>query len=300
MKRRANKPRILVCGLPFPSVELSGWLRKNGIEARAGKTRDLFLGVTRYDIAHFVYSPTIRLRALFLFPFLKLLRRKTVVHWIGSDVLSVLTRRKPRFITRAVSSLIDRNLAQSQWLRDELTEVNIFAEHISIVPNISIFRPLELPNRTTVLAYIPAQRPDFYGGSIILRLAKEFPAVTFLVVASAERKSTFDNVEYLGYVPHDSMSRLYKRATVLIRMPKHDGLPFMVLEALSYGRYVIYNRPFPNCIYAETHDGARQALAGLLHVDKPNQEGALFARSYIRASVIGILRVYESLFRHRE
>jgi glycosyltransferase involved in cell wall biosynthesis len=37
----------------------------------------------------------------------------------------------------------------------------------------------------------------------------------------------------------------YKGATVLVRFTPHDGLSLMVLEALSYGRHVIWTQPFP-------------------------------------------------------
>src|SRR6266403_1239163 len=40
----------------------------------------------------------------------------------------------------------------------------------------------------------------------------------------------------------------YKRASVVWRPVRHDGLSFMVLEALGHGRHVLWTYEFPGCV----------------------------------------------------
>jgi hypothetical protein len=57
------------------------------------------------------------------------------------------------------------------------------------------------------------------------------------------------------------MEKVYKDASVLLRIVPHDGLPRMVLEALSRGRPVVYNHPFPNCTLARNVEESIVAIA---------------------------------------
>ncbi len=65
---------------------------------------------------------------------------------------------------------------------------------------------------------------------------------------------------------------------MLIRLPEHDSLSAMVLEALARGRYVIYSEEFPFTETAGNFDEARDALARLLANRQPNYSGAEYVR----------------------
>jgi hypothetical protein len=84
----------------------------------------------------------------------------------------------------------------------------------------------------------------------------------------------------------NNLTSFIERAAVLWRPVQHDGLSFMVLEALAQGRHVLYSQPFPACIRV---DGASQAHAELLRLLalhearalQPNHDGRrLIARDF--------------------
>jgi hypothetical protein len=102
-----------------------------------------------------------------------------------------------------------------------------------------------------VLAYLRPGREEFYGLVAVLRVAAALPDARVLV-AGCERleQPVPANVRCLGWVA--DMAAVYAGAHVLLRMAAHDGLAFMVQEALAYGRHAVWNHPFP---------GVRQALS---------------------------------------
>ena len=67
------------------------------------------------------------------------------------------------------------------------------------------------------------------------------------------------NVEFLGL--QRDLDPVYRAASILIRVPPHDSLSAMVLEALAWGREVIYSRPFPYTRQAGDEEEAEEALA---------------------------------------
>jgi hypothetical protein len=60
---------------------------------------------------------------VFIFAIGKLLKMKTVMWWMGTDVLKLNTVWHYRWRYRAFSLFIDKHYAQSEWLRDKLKKV---------------------------------------------------------------------------------------------------------------------------------------------------------------------------------
>ena len=75
------------------------------------------------------------------------------------------------------------------------------------------------------------------------------PEITFYIAGSSNETnlSVPNNVIFLGYV--EDLEAIYLKTSVFIRLPKHDSLSAMVLEMLSRGRYILYNKKFPTCHY---------------------------------------------------
>ncbi|MCK9521267.1 MAG: hypothetical protein M0R74_19915, partial [Dehalococcoidia bacterium] len=81
------------------------------------------------------------------------------------------------------------------------------------------------------------------------------------------------------------MDRLYRDASVLVRLTLHDGTSFMALEALSRGRYVIWTYPMPGVEQAQGPPAVTSALLGLWKRHEAgdlglNEEGMVFAREH--------------------
>jgi len=85
----------------------------------------------------------------------------------------------------------------------------------------------------------------------VLEAARQLPAVQFNVVGLRQPPDFLlpRNVRSLGWVP--DLIPLLQETTVLWRPVRHDGLSFMVLEALAQGRHVIYSYPLSGCIAAD-------------------------------------------------
>ncbi len=289
-----SETKVLIHGLPHISRITAYWLNKHGLNAQIGGISSI-LKLKNFNIIHFIYSPTIKIRSLFLLPLLKLARKKIIVHWAGSDVLGLLTKRKMQILNKITKNFVDRHTADAYWLGKELAIMDVKSKVVPTVPNL---KPsvLPLPNEQALLAYLPEKRYSFYGGDIVDKLADEFPEVKFLIVGNDGTKcKKKKNVEYLGYVPYYEMPNVYRKVRGLIRMPAHDGLSLMVVEALLHGRYVIYSKTLPHCFYARNFEEAKKYVIKIMEMNRPNYEGAIFAQHIISESVRKLLAVYREL-----
>jgi glycosyltransferase involved in cell wall biosynthesis len=131
-----------------------------------------------------------------------------------------------------------------------------------------------LPEKFSILTYVPFKRWDFYNGDMILKLAEALPEVDFHILASEGKRITLPNVHTYGFVK--DITPFYKNSSVLIRITKHDGLAKMILEALSCGRQVLRNMPFPHCILVNNLEDCINTLNSLKRKQELNLEGKAF------------------------
>lgn len=209
----------------------------------------------------------------------KILNKKVVCHWIGSDVLEAMKKPKE---TLKFQKYIDLNLAGSQLLQEELLDIGIE----SIVENIILDDILIRNNKLRlkehgVLVYLPTGREEFYGGKLIERLAKEFPKINFYIVANVNTDylKNFKNIKNIGKVSLEEMEEIYDKISILIRIPKHDGLSLMVLEALARGKEIIYKYEHPYTKKAEDYIQLKKQFE--LIIQKP-PEYNLEAAKYVK------------------
>jgi hypothetical protein len=225
-------------------------------------------------------------RAAFLCRIAVALGLPTVIHWIGTDVLNYQTyaQKHPGIvnIVRHVS-----HWATAPWLVEELSQLGIEA---TLVPFASQKRknylslpPPEFPKHFTVLTTIPGERLDFYGWENILKLAHDFPEITFNVLrATGEAiKNKPVNLNFLGWV--EDTFEVYKNSTVAVRMTKHDGYSGSIQEPLALGRYAIWTYPFPGALIAKDYQTLHSHVADLLLLHKKgllktNEEGRQFIK----------------------
>lgn len=179
----------------------------------------------------------------------QIFHKKIVVHWIGTDVMLIREsfQKEPRKIN---ANCI--NLAVTEQLCRELQEIGIDSSYVPIFPMQTLrCEKMPVPKQHAVLSYIPAEREDFYGMSIVRELSERFPNIPFYIVANDGRRDAVppQNLHYLGFLPKDELYRLYEKVSVLLRIPVHDGLPVMMLEAQGLGRTVIhsFDYPFVHC-----------------------------------------------------
>lgn len=181
-----------------------------------------------------------------------LLRKKIIMHWVGSDILEMKEWLNKGHRFSPILLRHSTHWAEVDWTAQELQELGIKAQVVPLTPASFPAEVKELPAKFVVLCYLPPERELFYGGTEMIQLAKQFPEIVFLAVAASPTVSHPDwpeNIISVGWV--DDMEELYPEITVLVRFTEHDGLSFMVLEALANGRYVIWSYPF---------EGVRKAM----------------------------------------
>jgi Glycosyl transferases group 1 len=207
-------------------------------------------------------------------------------YWLGTDVLN--TVREARAGTLRWEALAaardDLHLADAPWLASELESVNLQAR-TAYVPRPYHAPPEASPLRAEfrVLTYLPAPRFDFYGGEPIMEVARRLPDVPFDVVGRRNDPPRREpaNVEWHGWV--SDMEKFYAKATVVVRVPRHDGFGATVIEGLLSARHVVYihDVPFVRTISPVTPEDLLAVLAELRDSHLTGRLGAnLAGRAY--------------------
>lgn len=173
------------------------------------------------------------------------LRKKIIIHWVGSDILDMMSWRNQgnQFSRKLVGEAV--HWAEVKWTAKELKELGLYCRVVPLTPAVFPEEVRDLPEKFVVLTYLPTGKAEFYGESTIVELARKMPEVVFLAVAAntAYRNPNWpSNLISVGWV--DNMAELYSEVVLMIRLTRHDGLSFMVLEALAHGRHVIWGYPF--------------------------------------------------------
>ncbi len=263
---------------PHPGRDLMGWLRLAPALARADI---VYLISTRVDIG----SPQDR--------FLHVRRRPVVVHWVGTDVLIALEEHaKQNISTRLVEA--PHHWCDAPWLVDELRPMGIRAEYVPLPIPVLEAEPSPLPAQFRALMYLPVDAFDreVFDMETLLRLPVELPEVEFILIPSPAESLPQPlpaNLQTPGWV--NDMDTLYSEVSAVVRLVSHDGMSFMVLEALSRGRHVIYTYPVPHVLHASGFEAVAAAIrelaarhhAGTLTL---NDEGRHYALSHFNRETL--------------
>ncbi len=247
--------RILLISFDTQKEQLKNMLDNSDIEVlelnnNKGKIKKLIESIRKIiksDIVYIGYGCYKRNIYLYL---AKIFNKKVISHWIGTDVL--LAKENKNF--NKVLKYIDCNLTCSPVLKEELKEIGIDAIEMPIVPNWSNTNYSELPIKHSVLVYMPEKKEEFYGLKYVKYAAETYPELKFYIVANDNDILNLKNVQFLGRISHEKMEKLYDKITILLRMPKHDGLSLMLLEALIKGKEIIYSYKFPYTQYASSEE----------------------------------------------
>lgn len=266
-------------GPEYHTKLISSQLNQKGIQTIILNKDNLLAELKNVDVVHAIYAfhsvPTLILSKIF--------GKKVICHWIGSDVLS-LHSLFYRFQAAVMNLFIDSHLAGSENLADELKHSNIQAEVMPIVPGLVLQKLKPLPRKLTVLAYLPESSYALYNADNVIKLAEQMPDTNFMIVGTdGTELPKLPNITYLGWV---KMTEIYPKATVLLRIPKHDGMSLMVLEALLAGRYVIYSNDFPFCHKFTDMNDAKSYVEQIKKTKHLNLNGSNFVKSNFSSETI--------------
>lgn len=173
----------------------------------------------------------------------RLMRKPRVIHWVGSDIDNL--RENPQ-LRALLCSPRTMHLAEVAWTAEQLRDFGFAPRIAPLPPRHTGARCLPLPERFTVMLYVPRTRSDFYGRPAFERLMQRLAGAGiryFIVGGGTVTAPPGEDVINLGW--RDNLVDVYKDVSMLIRYTPHDGLSLMVLEALSFGRHVVWTQQFP-------------------------------------------------------
>lgn len=291
--RNNNLKKILVTGaVPYWNNVTARLLQRAGIECDILNRYDFIklIGwalIGRFQRYVYIYQ-VCAINNWIVTLLMMLLRKEFIIHWIGTDVLSFSSGKASKGWRNCITRMLvykktKAHIVDSEYLLDDLKQHGIDASIVRHLTDKIEADVVSLPEKFSVLSYWTDNTRDFFDANTIYRLARAFPEIEFRILkATGDSTISLDNLKFLG--PRDDMENVYAEATVLIRLPKHDSLSKMVLEALARGRYVIYNKGFPYCHFAKGYEDTKKALAEIMKFREPNYKGSQFVRENFSVS----------------
>lgn len=195
--------------------------------------------------------------------------KKLIMVWIGTDALVAQRNLASGGGHLKVDKWIAKQThwAVSPWVAEEVRSLGIDCVHVteSFIPAPESLVPL--PEEFSVLLFLPNAKPNtiwLYGWDYTLEVARQFPHVRFTLVGLPEGQilELPPNIRNAGRLT--DLASTFQHSTVLLRLARHDGLSWMVQEALAQGRHVVYSYPFPGCAQARNSHEAGAELSRLL------------------------------------
>ena len=286
-----RRGRILILGLPYfgkmlaedlsslgwhaeflahPGRSAGGWAKVAGAAARANI---VYLIGSRIDRG----SPQDRL--------LRLRRKPVVIHWVGTDVQIAVEEHRRNNVSLRVAEK-PTHWCDAPWLVDELRTIGLVSTYVPLPIPVESAPAPPLPETFGVFLYYPVDPFDreVFDLETMLRLPEEFPRVCFTMAPSTAEMLPSPlpaNLETRAWI--EDMDAQYRETTAVVRLTSHDGQSFMVAEALSRGRYVIWTHPMPGCIRAHGFEQVSKALGGLV---ERHEAGTLKPNAYGRRQVL--------------
>jgi glycosyltransferase involved in cell wall biosynthesis len=294
---------IAILGSKIPVERLVTRLKSKNIDAVmiTSSLHDLKFKkkIKTHEIIHFIGSPTVTIHGIITLLRFKLWGKKIVVSWRGSDVM--IANNHPIFkkSSRFLQSLIDSNNSLSVNLQKELDSIKV---RTKLQPNptfTQIYELKDLPKTKKIVVYLPDKMEyqwDFYQGEKIKKIIKDFPEVEFLIIGNSGKRFDEKNVKCFEWV--EDMEKIYESIIGVIRIPKHDGLSNVILEATSMGRTVIASSiQFPFCKIANSYEELVFHLKEIIDNPTLNIEGSRYVHDNFDEEVLldQLIEMYKTL-----
>jgi hypothetical protein len=229
-----KKPKILLLGSENAKI-LARQLRYYGVNVKSLSSPHLpTFYFKNFDIIYGVYLCSLTR----YFPLIKLLKKKTVIHIIGSDGVLYVAKRG---FKKSVWKFMLKNCDEIFYVTKELKQL-IGLEKGLVIPipiDTKLFRKIKYNGeKRDILYYCP--NPEIYRLDWIIRYAKTHPNET-ITILGYRSSINLPNVKVITHWPYEKMPILYSMHHRLIRMTTHDGYPKMPYEALLCGLEVVWN-----------------------------------------------------------
>jgi len=285
--------KIGLIGNKYHVLLLQRQLKSRGIEALNLIDNVNFNAIREIEVLHSLWGLGDKKAILIA----NLLKKKIIMHWIGTDAYSVIKRLKYRIIAMISNLFVSKNVAISDNITKELHDIGFDIETVPFISEAVGTEIMPLPKTFSIATYIPDDRSEFYGRKWVYDLAKVFPETIFYVVSGEGGKiiNKPSNIKYLGHV--NDINEIFKKASLFLRLTEHDGLSHLVLEALARGRNVLWTIPFPHCYHAINFDNSRIIIDHLKLNHEINYKGANYVKEKYDQNIVlnGIINMYCSV-----
>ena len=198
-------------------------------------------------------------------------------YWTGRDAVWAADHGPSHEFAMAIGQMGAVQFCRSPALAQQLSTLGVPAKALPLIsPNISGNAPPQtLPSMFTALCYLPRDRREFHGGSIVDALVERLPSVRFLILGDGGSSlASRPNVEWLADA-RESL-RAILRSTVFIDARRDGALSRLALEALGHGRQVITGYELPHAHLARSTDEFAVALRNLREKPTYNLDGRSF------------------------
>ena len=289
--------RVLIVGLPLFAERLSHALSEYDPDSRFVhldtyySKRDKLRALWQIRRADCVVSINGSIQPSHVFELALKRNVPLIMNWVGTDVLkSTKAFKEGKFEQRYIDQAT--HFCEVGWIQEELKEIGINAEIVNFAAFKKSFELIPVPNKKlTILSYIPDRRSDFYGMPTLIRMAKRFPSMNFLIAGTdgAENQPLPENMKALGWV--NKMDGIYDETHVCVRFTEHDGLSNFILESLARGKQVAYKNAFNHCAHCPDEETLAATLLDFEVKlnngdDLINTQGAEFIREEFNENVI--------------
>ncbi|MCF7911174.1 MAG: hypothetical protein K9M99_01495 [Candidatus Cloacimonetes bacterium] len=223
--------------IPFLEVTV---INRNDPEWKGSIIKQFRL-LKKHDILYCFFAQT----KIYYLLFYKAANLKIINHYIGSDLYKTIKHYRFWKYLPVVNKL-SHSICVSSLLANELNDYGISAKILPFT-NLNLQkRPIVYPDQKTAIVYLPDSYREFYNYKLITGLVTAFPDVNFIFFPSTLSLDNLPaNIKTVKFVPRENMFQFLSSCRVFIRLPLHDGLPNTLLEALSIGRWCIWNFDFP-------------------------------------------------------
>lgn len=190
----------------------------------------------------------------------RLLNKKVIYYWLGSDVHEAV---KNPILGRKLRDA-DMHLSYSEGNISELASIGVNAR-LLVTPTRLSNDLADMPEQHAVLLSIPDARKEFYGYKDLMRLVDMFPSLEFHIIRS-EHPEYYDkkNILFEGMLDRDQMNELFNHVSISIRWPEHDGTSLILMESALKGKYIISRNPFPCGVVVNSFSKLCSALSEMI------------------------------------
>ena len=195
-----------------------------------------------YDIIHAHYVP----HSALIPAILKWIKKKPlIVTFHGDDArIFPFKNRINRMLTMFVVNRSDKVIARSKEMKAVLERLGVPTQKIVVIGagvDTNLFHPmdknkaredLELPVDKHIVLYV-GRLHEMKGVKLIYDCAERMPEVLFVMVGDGTVKTNIKNCIFVGDKRYDAIPSWMSAADILVLPSYSEGLPNVVMEALS-------------------------------------------------------------------